>query len=327
MANRNIVVIGASAGGIAPLKLLISSLPGDLPAAVFVAVHLSSDSPRVLRSILNKHGMLPAKYASDGETIRPGCVYIAPADKHLVIERGHLSVNKGPRENGHRPSIDTLFFSAAKVYGPRVIGIILSGYLDDGIWGLFNVKRYGGITIAQDLSEAIHSDMPRYAIERVGVDYIERAEKIGELLARLTEKTVQEDQIVDDRENGKIKSLQERTPEGLLSVYTCPECGGALWETEQGKLIHFTCHVGHAFSQEHLDEKKAEAVDYALWIALRTLEETASLNDRLARNARDQGNELAAARYEESANNAKRRLTEVQEILMKDTLNLRKSEP
>src|SRR5947199_4217672 len=178
MPRRDIVVIGASAGGIEALGGLVRHLPADLGAAVLVVLHLAPEHKSVLPRILSSAGPMPAKHAHNGEALVPNCIYVARPDHHLLLHESHIRVIRGPRENGHRPAIDPLFRTAAYTYGPRVIGVVLTGRLDDGTSGLQAVKECGGLAIVQDPADAEHPSMPRSALRSVKVD---RTAPLGEL--------------------------------------------------------------------------------------------------------------------------------------------------
>ena len=184
--GHDIIVVGASAGGVEALGELVSLLPADLPAAVFIVLHIPAYGTSVLPGILSRRGPLPAVHPADGEAIRQGRIYVAPPDHHLLLEKdGTVRLTRGPHENGHRPAVDTLFRSAARAYGPRVIGVVLTGTLDDGTAGLQVVKRRGGLAVVQDPEEALFASMPRAAIEAVAVDHVAALAEIGSTLARL----------------------------------------------------------------------------------------------------------------------------------------------
>ena len=185
MAGHDIIVVGASAGGVEALQTLVRGLPADVPAAMFVVLHMSADAPSMLPQILNRAGPLPVAAAVDNEPIAPGRVYVAVPDHHLLIERGRVCLVRGPKENRSRPAVDPLFRSAARAYGSRVIGVVLTGALDDGTSGLQAVKGRGGLAVVQDPAEALYTGMPRSAMEHVAVDYCMPLAEIPALLARL----------------------------------------------------------------------------------------------------------------------------------------------
>jgi len=291
--GHDIVVIGASAGGVEALESLVSQLPDDLGAALFVVMHFSAGSPSVLASILTSAGRVPAHQARHGEPIHPGHIYVARPDYHLTLTDGHVRVVRGPRENGHRPAIDALFRTAAHDHGRQTVGIVLSGALDDGTAGLVAIKRHGGIAVVQDPDDAIIQQMPRSAIDHVDVDHVLSAVEIGRILPRLVDSppgaTARVPDPVLDYEaalarNGKTEGTAKV---GKPSAMICPDCGGVLNEIEDGKMVRFRCQVGHAFAPEALDRSQRLHVETALWAAVRALEERATLARRLAARARD----------------------------------------
>jgi two-component system chemotaxis response regulator CheB len=295
MHGRDIIVVGASAGGVEALRTLVAHLPEDLPAALFVVLHTSPEAPSMLATILNRCGRLQAKHAEDGERIAPSRIYVARPDCHLLVRRGHIEVRTGPKENGHRPAVDVLFRSAATAYGVRVAGVILSGNLHDGSAGLHAIKRRGGVAICQDPEDAPFPSMPRSAITRVRVDHVLPLADIGPLLTRLARVA-----FPVGTEEQPVKELQA-DGEGRPSVYTCPECHGTLWEIDEAGLMRFKCRVGHGYGAEALADEQAAALEAALWTALRSLEENASLTRRLEERARRDGYEDSAKRFAERA--------------------------
>ena len=261
MHGRDIIVVGASAGGVEALSGLAESLPADLPAAVFVVLHLPPDARSLLPQILDRAGPLPAAHPADGAPIEHGRIYVAPPDHHLLVHRGTVRVVRGPRENGHRPAVDPLFRTASLAYGARVAGVVLSGALDDGTSGLIVIKRRGGISIIQDPAEAAFPSMPVSALENDHVDYSLPAAEIGPLLAELARTPVQEEGGTDvpnethrEAAMAELQSGAVHDPNrpGTASGFTCPECHGALWELQEDGLLRFRCRVGHAFSAESL---------------------------------------------------------------------------
>jgi two-component system, chemotaxis family, protein-glutamate methylesterase/glutaminase len=325
MPGRDIVAIGASAGGVEALRELVRHLPADFPGSLFLVVHIPSDAPSLLPRILSRSGPLPATHARDGEPIAAGRIYVAPPDRHLLVRRGYLSVVHGPRENGHRPAIDPLFRSAARAYGRRAIGVVLSGNLNDGSHGLRIVKQRGGIAVVQDPEDALYPGMPAAAIEHADVDYVFPIAAIGDLLNRLTREPIPEEMVVarpDEVESerpGKHAAEGEVINEGLggtPSVYTCPECHGNLWEINEGKLSRYRCRVGHSYTEDSLIYEKGEALEAALWMALDALEEQASFTQRMAQRAREFGNGRRQAALEERVVDLEDRARLVREVLL-----------
>jgi two-component system chemotaxis response regulator CheB len=183
----NVIVIGASAGGVEPLRYIVRALPADFPAAIFIVMHLSPLSPSVLPNILGTRGRMKVGGAVDGQPIEPANVYVAPPDMHLLVEPGYMRLSRGPRENRHRPAIDPLFRSAARSYGSRVIGIVLTGMLDDGAQGLHVVKSQGGIAIVQDPEEAAFNPMPLSAMKNNHVDYVLKVAEMPKKIMQLVD--------------------------------------------------------------------------------------------------------------------------------------------
>lgn len=324
MNGHDIIVIGASAGGVEALAQVASDLPADLAAAVFIVLHVPAHGISVLPAILSRRGVLPATHPADGEPIRSGHIYIAPPDHHLLVKHGYMRVVRGPTENGHRPSVDPLFRSAARFYGPRVIGVILSGTLDDGTSGLLTVKRRGGLAVVQDPEEALFAGMPRSAVENVAVDWVVPLADVGPTLARLARESapgsaeaasaeLEAEVDIAEMDMGAIEAPRAGAPSG----FTCPDCHGALWEVQEGDLTRFRCRVGHAYSPDSLLAEQSEALEEALWIAMRALEESAALADRMAERAQERGHALAATRFGEQAQDARQRAAIIRRALIK----------
>jgi two-component system chemotaxis response regulator CheB len=309
VAERNIIVIGCSVGGVEALQRLVAPLPKDFPAAIFVVLHLAPQSTSVLPHILMRAGSLPSVHPRNGEPIRLGRIYVAPPDNHLLIEDGKIRLARGPKENRHRPAIDPLFRSAARWYGPRVIGVVLTGSLDDGTAGLLAIKKRRGIAIVQDPDDAFCGDMPRSAMEIVDVDYVVPLDRIPELLQKLVPTEVagngagkssrlkKETDIVELDMN----AIEDENRPGIPSPFACPECGGVLWEMDGEEILRFRCRVGHAFTANSLGVEQTEAVEGALWAAMRALEEGASLAKRMAENAAKGNRARLEGRYRERA--------------------------
>lgn len=318
--SRDIIVIGASAGGLAALTDLVRGLPEGLQAAIFIVVHTSPDNPSVLAQILDRVGPLPATTAVDREAIVPGRIYIAPPDHHLLLKRSHVRVARGPKENGFRPAVDPLFRTAAHVHGPRVIGVVLSGGLDDGTHGLALIVQHGGLAIVQDPQEALVPSMPLSALQAVAVHRVLRASAIGPALARflhdppIDPRFISQDGEPDIAEHGD--SLQRHVPPGDPSIYTCPECGGSLWEgTDATSILRFRCHVGHAYTAETLLADQSESLEATLWSALRALEEQASLYRRMVQRTADAGMTALAEKYGRTRDDAESRAASLRKLL------------
>lgn len=301
MARKSIVVIGASAGGVEALQKLLPALPPDLPAAVLIVLHTSPDSPPTLGTVLGFRANIPVKDAEDGEAIEPGHVYVAIPNCHLQVERGKIRVVGGPRENRHRPSIDALFRSAAVAYAGETIGVVLTGLLDDGSVGLALIKERGGATIVQDPENDMFSAMPRNAIQTAGPDHILPLHEIPGAIVRLINESAEEQP--PEREG---IAVMQRSPDnehkpGEVSVYTCPECSGSLWEVQDGNLTRYECRVGHSYTLQSLVEDNSQTLERAMWVALRTIEESISLAKRMSKRAREHGHNGVALRWEDQA--------------------------
>ncbi|MDQ3744203.1 MAG: chemotaxis protein CheB, partial [Acidobacteriota bacterium] len=281
MPTKDIIVVGTSAGGIEALKTIAGGLPRDFPASVFVVLHTSPESPGILADILARAGALPASNAVDGERIQPGRIYVAPPDRHLIIEPNRVRLTRGPKENRFRPAVDPLFRSAAQVYGPRVVGVVLTGYLDDGTAGLWAVKRLGGTAVVQDPSDALVDSMPLSALHPVNVDYCVPLAEVAPLLVRLSGEAAEEGAREVPEETKievNIAKAANALNAGVLklgepSLYACPECHGVLLQLKEENRIRFRCHTGHAYSPESLIAEIDEAIEDSLWSALRSVEE------------------------------------------------------
>jgi two-component system chemotaxis response regulator CheB len=311
--SHDIVVIGASAGGVQALSEVVAKLPEDLPAAVFAVLHVGTGKS-ALPEILTRAGKLPAGHPVHGEPIRRGRIYVAPPDAHLQIADGHLALERGAKENGHRPALDVLFRSAAQTYGPRVVGVVLSGNLDDGTAGLLEIKRLGGIAVVQDPAEADYPGMPQNAAENVPVDHVVPLAEMGPLLLRLTHEPAAAGPQAEKAANGEL--LDESGEDfGTPSGFTCPDCGGGLWEWQEAGLTRYRCRTGHAYSPESLAADQHGCVDSALWTALRVLQENVDLSRRMALRMRERGLATAEQRYLDRVAEAQRNAATIRAIL------------
>ena len=280
--NRDIITIGASAGGLEVLLELVNDLPRDLPASLFVVVHVPAAHDSMLPEILSSRGKLPAHHPLHLEAIERGHIYIAPPDMHLQLRPGAIAVVRGPRESGHRPAANTLFRSAAAAYGSRVIGVVLSGYLDCGTAGMMSIKARGGVAVVQAPETAAAPDMPQSVIDHVEVDHVISPRGLGELLVRLATSEAGPARDPD----AAIARLEGAQP-GARSELVCPACDGVLTEADAGEYQHYRCHVGHTFSLAALVREQGRQMERALWAAVRALEEGAALSRQLA--AREDG--------------------------------------
>ncbi|HEU5088033.1 MAG TPA: chemotaxis protein CheB [Roseiflexaceae bacterium] len=310
MEPRNIIVIGASAGGFAVLQRLVADLPPDLPAALFVVWHMSASGEGLLADVLNRAHTLPAADAVDGEPITLGRIYVAPPDYHLLVEPGRVRVTKGPREHRFRPAVDPLFRSAALAYGPRVVGVVLSGALDDGTAGLRAIKRHAGLAVVQDLVDAEVPSMPHSAMRAVAVDYVVPAAELAALLVRVSQEPAPaspEVAMEDDthtRIEVRIAAQENALEAGVLqlgspTIYTCPDCHGVLLALRDGEQVRFRCHTGHAFSADSLLAALTATTEDQLWNAVRSLDENILLLNHLGDHlAEAQQTSLAALYYQ-----------------------------
>jgi two-component system, chemotaxis family, protein-glutamate methylesterase/glutaminase len=303
--HRDIVVIGASAGGVQALQRLVSALPKDFPAAIFVVLHTWPGSESFLHSILGRAGQLPAYEAVHGAHITSGTIVVAQADMHLMLEKDRVEVVRGPRENRTRPSVNPLFRSAAMAFRNRVIGVILTGTLDDGSAGLWAIKQCGGVAIVQ--SDADFDQMPRSAMESVEVDYNVPLDEIPALLVRLTREKVEVSdpgpvlEVIRVNDEGTKMQMPGFDIDNLgrRSVFSCPECNGALWELDTGGL-QFRCHVGHGYSAGSLKQEQYQTIDQSLWSAVRALKESAALDERLAERAKQHNLDKAEVQHRQN---------------------------
>jgi two-component system, chemotaxis family, protein-glutamate methylesterase/glutaminase len=309
-----LVVVGASAGGVEPLKRVFGALPADLDATFAVVLHVPESGSR-LPKILSDNGLLPAKHAEDGELLEAGHVYVAPPDRHLLVRAGRCVVARGPREHGHRPAVDPLFRSAALEFGPRTVAVVLSGALSDGSVGAAAVASQGGTVIVQDPDEADFPSMPAMAITR---DHPDCVMPVDEIAAAIVETVRNLPQAVQVRDNGRNEMILETSyatldrdaveraaPPGRPSAFACPACGGVLWEVDDSDdLPRYRCRVGHAYTSEAVLDDEAAQVDRALWAAFRALHERAHLSARSARRLRERNAKSAAARFEKLAHEA-----------------------
>ena len=329
---RDIIVIGASAGGVQALSALVAGLPRDLAAAVFIVLHVPAEPPSFLPEILSRETILPIGHAKNGERITAGRIYIAPSDQHLILEGAFVRLVHGPKENFHRPSIDTLFRSAARWAGPRVIGVVLTGARDDGTVGMRAIKQRGGITIVQDPVEATFPSMPTSVMQAISVDYSVPLRDIAPLLSTLTQEPAEKEGVFpvpeeveieakiasQELDSGELIASVERL--GKVSKLTCPECHGALWEIHDEDLLRFRCHVGHAFSAESLSGGQSERIEVALWSAVRALEEQMILAQRIVERARKSNHTRAATVFERRAEEAEKNSGIIRQLLLGNEL-------
>ena len=330
MPEHDIVVIGGSAGGVETLVDLVSTLPEDFPGAIFVVIHFPSIGKSYLPQILSRSGALPAKHAEDGERIQPGRIYVAPPNSHLLLSNGKMHLSRGPKEHGLRPSVDSLFRTAARAYGTRVVGVVLSGTLYDGVAGSIAIKQDGGICIAQDPEEALYPGMPLNVIAQDHVDFILPSLEIGE---KLIELSAEPDKKHSNNPTGRSKPMENELESALVqndistfengeqqpnknTIITCPECGGVLWYLDEGSIIRYRCHVGHTFSEESLLVEQTNSVESALWSAVRILEEKAALTARMAAKSNKRGFSRSSSRFADQSQNAEQSADIIRDLIL-----------
>jgi two-component system chemotaxis response regulator CheB len=326
--HRDIVVIGASAGGVSALLELVKALPTNFPAPIFVVQHVGPDSPSILPQLLSSVSALKARHPQSGQTVEPGVIYVAPPDHHLLLEGNTVLVTRGPKENRFRPSIDALFRSAAYTYGPRVIGVVLTGYLDDGTSGLWSVQRMGGLTIVQDPHDAEQPSMPTNALEYVKPDHLVPLAQLGPLLVRLTAElapgrphlpAAQLDllriELTIAKQGGGFElGIIDR---GKLTPFTCPDCHGALTQLIEGKLIRYRCHTGHAYTVSALLSEVTQSVESLLYQSMRGLEETSMLLHNLGMHYTENQEATVAELFFQKADKAGQQARVVHDSILK----------
>lgn len=304
LARRDLVVIGASAGGVEALRKVAAGLPPDLAAAVCVVLHLSPSSPSALAAILSRAGPLPCRSASDEQTLRRGEIIVAVPDHHLVIDDGRARLTVGPRENGHRPAVDVLFRTAAAERGDRVVGVVLSGTRDDGAAGLAVIRAHGGATVVQNPQEALYSGMPTSALASGVADAVAPSNLIGQTVAAIVNGETLPAGITSN--NG----ADDPGP-GMPLTSVCPECGGVLSEHATAGVPFWECHVGHRYSPDSFAAAQAANVEAALWTAVRALRDRAALLARMANQAEGRGQARSTDRFRAQAADARRQADSV----------------
>ena len=326
---RDLVVIGASAGGVETLKRVVSGLPAELPAAVCIVLHIAPDTPSLLGRILARAGPLPCRAAREAEPLRHGEVLVAPPDRHLVVEDQHAYLSVGPRENGHRPAVDVLFRSAALAKDSRVIGVILSGTRGDGALGLAAIKQAGGATIVQDPDEALYAGMPQTALAHVAPDAVVPSELVARTIVEMVNgedppRGAQhgdvdlEPTVADTVATEAAPAGSARTDAASLHETTiCPECGGVLTERHEVGTSVWQCRVGHRYSPESLIDAQAVDVETAMWAAVRALDDRTRLLERMAHQCEARGQARSARSFRHNAQAARGQSRIVREALMR----------
>jgi len=290
-AASKVIVIGGSAGALEALLEILAHLPADIPAAIFVVVHIPADANSYLPKVLSRCAAMEARHPADAEKALAGRIYVAPPNFHLTLSDGAIRISRGPRENRHRPAIDPLFRTAARSFGRAAVAVVLSGNLDDGSAGLLAVRTRGGVGIVQDPLDAKSGQMPQRALEYAGSDFVLPASEIGPKLIELInagEKPVKK----PEEDNGSEPEVREHEEDftagqgnGEPSVFACPECHGVLWEMKDGELVRYRCRVGHAYTASTLKLELDDSAERALWAAMRALEEKAAMGRRMVTTA------------------------------------------
>jgi two-component system chemotaxis response regulator CheB len=324
MPGHNIIVAGASIGGVEAYIDLVSELPADLPATLFLVLHIPSESPSFLPEILARNSKMRVLPAENSAAIVPGEIRVAPPGMHLLLDKGYMRLTHGPRENRHRPAIDPLFRSAATAYGSSVIGLIMTGSLDDGSAGLLAVKKHGGIAVVQDPSDALQASMPGNALAATAVDYCVPLKRIAPLLVELSKQEAPKmPPSVSPKEKHEIEAIAGNGQEsvhlenqpGKPSVFSCPECQGVLWEIHDGELVRYRCRVGHAYSLNSIADGQAEALETALWTAVKTLEESVTLSRRLCKRAAEKNMNFLVKRYDDQIAQSQQQLKLLHQVI------------
>ena len=324
----HVIVIGTSAGGLKALSAVLSQLPANIDATIFVVQHLAADKESYLPKLLGDISDLPVSSPEDKETFLPGHIYVAAPDHHLLVNKDTVRVLRGPQENRFRPSIDALFRSAARAHGSWVIGMVLTGYLDDGTVGLQTIKKRGGITVVQDPEEAEYPSMPRTALRYVKVDHTVGIADAGALLIRLVGErpAAQEDfpttHAIEIESNiaeqvMNTKELLDNVEQiGTRTTYSCPDCNGAMWQIGEEEPLKLRCHVGHSFTGEVFSAEQGRTVESTLWTAIRIMEEKVTFSRQLAERKRKQNMFDAADVYEKEAKALDNEVTKVRDLIV-----------
>jgi len=329
VARRDLVVVGASAGGVEALRVLLGSLPPDFPAALLVVLHVPSTGRSALPEILDRACPLPVRRAESGAGLQPGTVTVAVPDHHLLVVDDRLMLSRGARENGHRPAVDVLFRTAARSAGPRVVAVVLSGALDDGTAGMIAVRGRGGVGVAQDPDDALYPSMPTYAIELAAADHVVPVAKMAAVLTDLVTEEIaavapEASELMDQEAalaEFDVAALNDDDRPGTPSGFGCPSCHGALFTITEGGMERYRCRVGHAWSPEALAAEQSEALEGALWMALRGLEERAALSLRMGERAQERGHVHTARSFHDRHDEAQSAALLIRRLLQEGALD------
>lgn len=322
--KERIIVVGGSAGGVNALRALVKGLPPNFMSPIFIAWHMSPDSSGILPELLGSLTPLRVAHALDYEPIAPGRIYVAPPDHHLLIEDGYVRITRGPKENRFRPAIDPLFRSAAYAYSNRVIGVIVSGALDDGVAGLWTIKNNGGISVVQDPADADIPSMPQNALRENPVDHCVPAADFPALLLKLTQqrmpaKKQKPQQVPTEVEKdvaGEVRGAGLKAFSlGELSPFSCPECHGVLARIKEGSVIRFRCHTGHAYSADTLLAGLTDQIEQQLYSAMRGMEESILLLNHMGDHYAEDNEPGKAAFCFKKAKEAEERSQQVRNII------------
>ena len=316
--------IGASAGGINAVTELISQLPAALNAAVFVVFHLSKIAlPEILLERMRKKTKLLCKIANDNDPVEAGTIYLAVPDTHLLVKDKHILLGRGPRENRFRPSIDVLFRSIAADFGERSIGIILTGFLNDGTVGMNAIKQSGGYTIVQDPNEAEYPDMPLSVLETMEADHCVSLKKMGDAILQRTKNakvkgvTAPEVVVLESKLSERAATSIEKVSQlGNKTIYSCPDCGGGLWQIDKPST-HFRCHIGHSYTEKDLLYKQSESIEHTLWVSVRMMEERRLLLLKNAKSYNEKGLKRLSEEYAERVEQMQTHILKLKELLFK----------
>jgi two-component system chemotaxis response regulator CheB len=336
MGNRDLLLIGTSAGGVEALQSLAKGFAKDLAASVLVTIHLSSQFRSTLDQILTSAGPLRASFAEDGEPLKKGRIYIAPPNRHLLIDGDRLQLGSGARENHARPAIDPMLRSAAVCCGYRSVGVVLTGTLSDGASGLWVLSQVGGLTVVQDPQDADFADMPLNALNRTEPDYIARLKDMPALLDGLVRQPAGEPKPAPDAVRYEVEiarsgrsSMSEMDRIGRRSVLACPECHGAMWEIDEDNLIRYRCHLGHAYTAELMGIALDESLHRALAAASRALEERLVVARKLREQSAERGNPSVIAMWDRKVQEYEREMEVIRNSIrrMEDIATLATENP
>jgi two-component system, chemotaxis family, protein-glutamate methylesterase/glutaminase len=312
---ERVVGIAASAGGVEAIRHVVSALPADFPAAICVTLHIPATGRSLLAPILDRDSQLTAVVASDGLPLRAGVIYVAPADRHLLVARETVQLSRGPKENGTRPAADPMFRSLAESWGPCAVAVVLSGALDDGSAGVVAVSGAGGVVIVQDPDDALVPSMPASAIAANSPERVVPVDEVADALQQLLGEPAPGPEGGSTMSEPVQPPPHPSRPDGPASAFTCPECSGALWELREGELVRYRCRVGHTYSEDAMVEAQGSAVEAALWAALEVLEERGELLQRIAERMAGRGPKTEA-RFREGSRDAYERARLIRRALL-----------